>query len=87
MLWRRSMSLSLKQRLDAVWNDPRVACPSHLVRWREEPFGYIIHRELGLYYDKGSPRHPKRKRIKTGYTWLCKGYGFYSRMAWLNLKS
>lgn len=73
--------MSLKKRLEAVWNQREIACPSHLTRWNEKGLGYSRFQFWGLYYNRGLPRKPKGKKPKgKGFTFLCKNYGLYSRI-------
>jgi len=56
--------MTLKEKLDAVWNDQRIACPSHLVRWTFKPLGwkftcYFHTFSYSLYYTKGKLTFPK----------------------------
>jgi len=56
--------MTLKEKLEAVWRDHRIACPSHLVRWTLKPLGwkYTIHHlfsEYHLYYSRGKLTFPK----------------------------
>src|SRR6266508_4457392 len=81
MLWRRCMSESLKQRLDAVWNSPEIASPNHLNRWNEKGNGYSRFGALMLYWQHGTPRKPKGKRPKgKGFSFLPESYGLYWRI-------
>jgi hypothetical protein len=52
--------MTLKERLDAVWNKNEIACPNNLVRWSEKNTGYKRFDEFELYYTKGT-RHAKKK--------------------------
>ena len=45
--------MTLKQRLDAVWDMNTIACPNNLVRWSEKYISYSKFAELNLYYTKG----------------------------------
>ena len=66
--------MTLKERLDAVWNDNRIACPCHVVIWSERRTGC-------LFYRKGKLLGPRKKRVKgKGWTFLMKDYG----LVWVN---
>jgi hypothetical protein len=70
---------SLKYRLDAVWNSRKVAWPSHLVAWSEQPRGYewIDYQGdgIGLFYTKGKLLHAIRPAGRSkGYSFLSKYY-------------
>ena len=72
----------MKTKLDAVWNDNRIACPNHLVKWNTEKIGNSVFMNYGLWFRKGTNRKPKGMKIKgKGWTWLCKNYGLYHRVA------
>lgn len=66
--------MTLKQRLDAVWQHERIACANHLVRWNEKQIGYSTFRDLSLWYTKGTSRKPKQKKISKCYSILSKNY-------------
>ncbi len=48
--------MTLKERLDAVWNDKRIASATHWVKWNEKgrnSSGYSTFDEFKLWYYKG----------------------------------
>jgi len=50
--------MTLKERLDAVWNMNEIACPMHLCRWAEKQavkgkFGNSRFSKFGLYVWRG----------------------------------
>jgi hypothetical protein len=68
----------LKERLEQVWSDPRICCPSHVTRWGEASVGWTQYADIGLFYHKGKSRIPRKKRI--GHK-LNAHYGTLSRMS------
>lgn len=74
--------LTLKQQLDAVWNDQPLLFPCHLVQWHKSfnKGGYQLYPDL--WYKKGrivQLKLPRHSRISPLY----KGYGAISRF-WMN---
>lgn len=74
--------MTLKERLDAVWNDNKIACATHLVAWHQIIIGhkiiigYSVWTELGLWYTKGKLLGPKKSNIRgKGFSFLNKYYG------------
>ena len=51
--------MTMKGKLDEIWNTGYCLCPNHLIRWNETGIGWIRWASLGLYYTRG-----KRIRIK-----------------------
>ena len=72
--------MTLKERMEAVWRDDKIACPNNLTRWSEKQIGYSSFMKFGLWFTKGKLLRPKNKKIKgKGYTWLSKNYGLMAR--------
>ena len=72
--------MTLKERLEAVWNENSIACPCHIVKWNEENEGYTKFDNYGLWFKKGKIFTPKRVKIKgKGFSWICRNYGTISR--------
>jgi hypothetical protein len=55
--------MTLKERLDAVWEEKGIVFPCHLVRWSEKNIGYykFANKIKLLFYTKGKRLNPKRK--------------------------
>ena len=66
--------MTLKENLEAIWQDPKCLCPSHRVWWTQAS-GYWIH---GMCYKKGRLVALKGTPRKKGYSYLMKNY----RLAW-----
>ena len=48
-------SKELKLELERIWEEENVSCPSNLVIWRTDDFGYTDHSDK-LTYTKGTRR-------------------------------
>lgn len=71
----------LKHRLEAVWNDNKIACPNHLARWNTIGNGYLVWMNLGLWWTKGTVRKPKGRKPKgKGFSFLSRNYGIAIRI-------
>jgi hypothetical protein len=52
-VWPSIACLSLRERLEAVWADPRIANPLRTVYWREDMVGYDKFSRYNLFYSLG----------------------------------
>lgn len=61
--------LTLKQRLEAVWNDPRIGNPNRFLHWHESERGnvFITFGRLNLYYGVG--RLPSFRKPRNILAW------------------
>lgn len=71
--------MTLKERLEAAWNDPEIRSPCHLNIWSEKPEGYTRLAHLGLYWRHGKLLGPKKQKVSKGYSFLPKFYGMVWR--------
>ena len=49
-------SQELRKLLEAVWQNPRIACPNHIALWSfrdGEGWRYKNHLDLPIYYRRG----------------------------------
>lgn len=53
------MSQTIKELLEALWQDKKCRCPLHIVRWSREPVGYEEH--PFIYWQKGRIVNGKRR--------------------------
>jgi hypothetical protein len=56
--------MTLKERLDAVWNTNEIAYPTHLCKWNEKNVGSCRFSDFGLWVQKGRNSTVKIKNIK-----------------------
>ena len=52
--------MTLKDKMEAVWEDKRIASATHLVRWNENTC--VGNERCGLWYTKGKKSIIKRIR-------------------------
>lgn len=45
--------MTLKERLEAVWNDTRICSPCHINIWSTAPIGYLRYNDLRLFWKHG----------------------------------
>ena len=72
--------MTLKERLDAVWNNYGCLLPNNFITWSENYGGYTTVIKHGLFYKKGKKFYSKRHRLSGKARWLFKNYGAYSQM-------
>lgn len=71
--------MTLKERLDAVWNDERIASPCHINIWSETKVGYDRYwHDYGLCWKHGKLLGPRKGKIRKGFSFLPKLY----QVAW-----
>jgi hypothetical protein len=73
--------MTLKERMEKVWQSNRIACPQHVTCWSENGSGWTFE-EGGLRYSPGNRRGFPRTKNK-GHSFLMKGY----QHSWLVLNS
>ncbi len=67
--------MTLKERLEAVWNKNEIACPSHLCIWSEHNHWFSRFSEYGLFYKRGKMLGPKKQKTKgKGFSYLHRYY-------------
>ncbi len=54
-------SQELRKLLEAVWQNPRVACPNHIACWSLNREGCLGHLDLPIYYRRGRIQKIARK--------------------------
>ena len=56
-------SQELRKLLEAVWQNPKIACPSHITLWslEREGWSYQNHLDLDIYYKRGQLQKIARK--------------------------
>lgn len=79
--------MTLKEKLEIIWNRPGVIHACHINRWVWGDGEYWRDNKIGAQRKiilclKGrrTPRLGPRPKGKGYVTWLCKNYGMYSRM-------
>jgi hypothetical protein len=67
--------MTLKEKLEDIWRDDWVRCPSHRVLWSKD-HGFCEDQEMTVFWTKGKKTEFKGGNKKKGYSFLSRNYHF-----------